>query len=130
MAWYSQFLDPTDVKGLLFITFILYLINLAYESWIAPHLSGYVDGLEDRTRKRIIEQRKFKEQREKEVRDEISKRLKGRNIEVEDDGTLKEIQEEEAGEDEEETGKEENIPKKKKNKKKANKTKQEKVKAE
>jgi len=117
--WYYSFLDPTEVKGLLFLSFILYLFGLAYAKCILPHLQGWID-IDEKTRQRIIQQRKERELKEKQAQEEVKRRLMQKN---------EDIIEEQEGEDEDEgTEKEEEIQTKKKKankkKKQANKEKE------
>ena len=104
--WYYSFLDPTDVRGLLFISFVLYLFGLIYAKCLLPHLEDWVN-IDVKTRERIIQQRKEKELREKKAQEEVKKRLMQQN---------ENIIEEEEGEDEDEGAEKEAEVQKKKNK--------------
>ncbi len=119
--WYYSFLDPTEVKGMMFISFILYLFGLLYAKCILPHLQGWID-IDEKTRQRIILQRKERELKEKQAQEEVKRRLIQKN---------EDIIEEQEGEDEDEGAeeKEEIQTKKKKTNKKKKQVNKDKAKA-
>jgi len=121
--WWEVYLDPTSIRGILFMSFIFYLISLAYQMYVVPHFEGYVD-LQEGVRKRIIEARDERERKEKQAREQLfgpskPKEVKQRIVEEEEENQEDEIIQEEAEEEESEAQQEKK--KKKKNKKKANK---------
>ena len=120
MAWYSSFLDPTDIRGLFLYSLIIYFISFLYERYVTPHLSDFAD-IEKKTRERLIKERTDRERREKKAQ-EAAKLLK----ELEKNKMADIPEEEEDEQDERQEARAGNNTEKKKNKKKNNKKAQQK----